>query len=70
MVYVESEGLGPVSFNTKSGKTYKTCGAALAKVEKYRNNYFALGPSTPLENSKTCGADFTLGQLGEESNED
>jgi len=63
-----SEGKGTVSFYV-AGKKYYTCGFALAEIEKYGKKDFALGPSTPLENSKTCGADFTLGQLGEESNE-
>jgi len=64
-----SEGHGPVSFEV-AGKKYNTCGSALAEVEKHRKSDFTLGASTPLENPKTCGANFTLGQLGEESNED
>jgi len=67
---IVSEGLGPVSFDTENGETYHTCGSALAKAEKHRYNEFTLGPSTPLENSKYSCMKITLGQIGEESNED
>jgi len=67
-----SEGTGPVSFDIENGETYHTCGTALAKVEKYRNNDFTLGPSTPLQSSKYSCAKITLGQIGieEEPNEE
>jgi len=64
-----SAGQGPVSFEV-AGNKYKTCGTALAKAEKYRRNNFALGPSTPLESADKHCMEITLGQLGEESDED
>jgi len=64
-----SEGQGFVSFEV-AGKKYETCGAALAKVEKYRHNEFTLGASTPLKSSDKRCMEITLGQIGNESNED
>jgi len=60
-----SEGTGPVSFEIENGETYHTCGSSLAKVEKYRNNEFPLGNSTPLENSKYNCMQIKLGDLGQ-----